>query len=184
MLGIGTALAGMGLSFVKDLIMDNGEDLVKEGIKKVTGIDLNKKEPRELTPKEIALIKDSELKLKELDFKELQLELESKKEDNRHEEAKRNKAHETYQVKSEMSDTIAKQIIDRNLPIIALLVIVNVGLVYYMQDHASLIAIASNIIGVAIGNLFNERQAIVNFFFGSSLGSKDKSKLLEEKKNI
>ena len=102
------------------------------------------------------------------------LALEDKKEDNRHDEANRNKAHETYQVKSSMADTIAQQIISRNLPIIGLLVVINVALVYFLQDKASLIAIASNIIGVAIGNLFNERQAIVNFFFGSSLSSKDK----------
>ena len=121
MLGIGTALVGFGLNFVKDLIMDNGEDLVKEGIKKVTGIDLSKKAPKDLTPQEIALIKGAEVKIKELNFKELQLELEEQKEANRHEEANRNKAHETYQAKSEMADTIAKRIIERNLPYIAIM---------------------------------------------------------------
>lgn len=176
MVGIGATLVGMGISFVKDLIMDNGEDLVKEGIKKVTGIDLDKKKAKDLTPQEVAAIKDAEFKIKELDFKELELELESKREENRHEEAKYNKAHETYQNKSDMADGIATQIINRNLPIIAILVITNVALVYFMQENAALIAIASNIIGVAIGNLFNERQAIVNFFFGSSIGSKEKDK--------
>lgn len=175
MLGIGTALASLGIGYVKDLIMDNGEDLVKEGIKKVTGIDLATKKPQELTADEIQVIKDAEFRVLELDFKELQLELESKKEDNRHTEAKYNKAHETYQSKSDMANDIATQIINRNLPIIALLVVINVALVYLMKDNSALIAIASNIIGVAIGNLFNERQAIVNFFFGSSIGSKDKS---------
>jgi len=176
MIGIGAALVSMGLGFVKDLIMDNGEDLVKEGIKKVTGIDLSKKKPKDLTPEEVNKINTYKLEIQNLDFKKLQLEFESVKEENRHDEANRSKAHETYQVNHGMADSVAKQIIDRNLPIIGLLVIVNVSLVYFMSDKPSLIAIASNIIGVAIANLFNERQAIVNFFFGSSIGSKIKDK--------
>jgi len=144
MIGIGTALVSMGIGFVKDLIMDNGEDLVKEGIKKVTGIDLNKKKPADLTPEEVKKINEYKLEIQKLDFKKLQLALDKEKESNRHEEAKYNKAHETYQDKNEMADGIAKQIIDRNLPIIAVLVIVNILLVYFMKDEATLIAIASN----------------------------------------
>lgn len=99
---------------------------------------------------------------------------------NAHIEKLRQQAHETYRENSSMADQIAKQIITRNLLIIGLLVAMNIALVYYMQDHANLIAIASNIIGVAIGNLFNERQAIVNFFFGSSIGSKQKDDILTQ----
>ena len=88
-------------------------------------------------------------------------------------------AHETYRIKSDKQDRIAEQIISFNLPVIAVLVLVNIGLVYYMKENASLIAIASNIIGVAIGNLFNERQSIINFFFGSSMGSKEKQDKLD-----
>ena len=73
MLGIGTALAGIGVEFVKDLIMDNGEDLVKEGIKKVTGIDLNKKEVKDLTPEEIVKIKESELAIRNIDYEIIKL---------------------------------------------------------------------------------------------------------------
>ena len=163
-------LAGLGIDFIKDLITDNGETLVKEGIKKVTGIDLDKK--KEITPQDASKIKEYELQLKALDFEALKLELEGIKEVNRNDETNRALSHNTYQIKHEMADVIAKQIIDRNLPIIAILVAINVSLVYFLKDNASLIAIASNIIGLAIGNLFNERQAIVNFFFGSSIGSK------------
>lgn len=179
MVGIAATLAGFGLNFVKDLIMDNGEDLVKEGIKKVTGIDLNKKQAADLTAAEVEKINAYKLDLEKLDFEKLKLEMDKEKEANRHEEAKFNKSHETYQNKSDMADGIASQIINRNLPIIAILVIINVALVYFMKENPSLIAIASNIIGVAIGNLFNERQAIVNFFFGSSIGSKEKDKLIK-----
>jgi hypothetical protein len=183
MLGIGTALVGMGIGFVKDLIMDNGEDLVKEGIKKVTGIDLTKKKVQDLTPQEVEKINSFKLEIQKLDFEKLKLEFEKEKEDNRHDEANRNKAHETYQNKSKMADEIANQIIKRNLPIIAILVIVNLTLIYFMKEEAGLLAIASNIIGITIGNLFAERQAIVNFFFGSSIGSKDKDKHIVKAKD-
>lgn len=77
MVGIGTALVSMGIDFVKDLIEDNGEDLVKEGIKKVTGIDLNKKHPKDLTPEEIEKINSFKLEIEKLDFKKLQLQYEN-----------------------------------------------------------------------------------------------------------
>lgn len=182
MFGIGTALASIGISFVKDLISDHGEQLVTKGIEKVTGIDLSKKEVKELTNEEIVALKEAEYRLKSLDFEKLKLELEDKKEDNRHEETKYTTAHTTYVTKSDMADNIAKQIIDRNLPLIGILVVINVALVYFLQDRANLIAIASNIIGIAIGNLFSERQAIVNFFFGSSIGSKEKDNHIKELK--
>jgi hypothetical protein len=126
---------------------------------------------------------DAVVKLKELEFNAKALENEHLRkqveEADRHEEAKRNMAHETYRIKSDKQDRIAEQIISFNLPVIAVLVLVNIGLVYYMKENASLIAIASNIIGVAIGNLFNERQSIINFFFGSSMGSKEKQDKLD-----
>lgn len=173
-------LIGLGISFLTDLISKHGEKLVTAGVEKVTGIDLNKEE---LTSEDKQKIIDAEFKLKELDFKKLELEFETKKEENKHEEFKYGKAHDTYIIKNDMADGIASQIISRNLPLIGLLVTVNVLLVYFLQDNASLIAIASNIIGVAIGNLFNERQAIINFFFGSSIGSKEKDNEISKIKN-
>lgn len=180
MLGMAAALASVGIDFVKDLITDNGEDLVIEGIKKVTGIDLNKKKHEQLSKEDIALINAHKLEIEKLDFQKLRLELDKQRESNRHEETKYSQAHQTYQGKSNMADVIAKQIVERNLPIIGLLVLINVLLVYFLQENATLIAIASNIIGIAVGNLFAERQAIVNFFFGSSIGSKEKDNLLKQ----
>ena len=124
-----------------------------------------------------ALLKIKELEYKEQDSLRAQVLALAKLEQEKYD-----KAHETYQTKSGMADGIAKQIIQRNLPIIALLVVVNVLLVYFMKDEATLIAIASNIIGITIGNLFAERQAIVNFFFGSSIGSKQKSEQIKSMK--
>ena len=114
------------------------------------------------------------LKLKELEANQ-KVELERiMLEYQRLENEKYMKAHDTYQTNNAMADKIAEQIIKNNLPVIGVLVILNVAIVHFFEKPA-LIAIASNVIGVAIGHLFNERQAIVNFFFGSSLGSKNKS---------
>jgi len=72
-------LAGMGIDFVKDLIQNNGEDLVKEGIKKVTGIDLNK--IKKLTPEDATKINAFKLDLEKLNFEELKLEIEARQKD-------------------------------------------------------------------------------------------------------
>lgn len=158
------------IPFIGKLIDDYGEKLVVTGIEKLTGVDLSKKE---LTDEDKQKVLDNEFRILELDFNQF-------KEINRHEEAKYTKAHDTYVAKNDMADVIAKQIISRNLPLIGVLVTINIAVVYFLQENASLIAIASNIIGISIGNLFSERQAIVNFFFGSSIGSKDKTEKLNQ----
>ena len=124
---------------------------------------------------------DALLKIKELEQKEHQQLRQQILELAKLESSKYKQAHETYQTKNSMADKVALQIISRNLPLIGLLVIMNVSIVYLFKDNATLIAIASNVIGVAIGNLFSERQAVVNFFMGSSLGSKEKSLQLNGK---
>lgn len=125
------------------------------------------------------------LKLKELEQNH-KVELERiALEYQRLENEKYTKAHDTYKHENAMADRIAEQVIRYNLPVVGILVIINVLVLHYFKDDATLIAIASNVIGVAMGHLFNERQAIVNFFFGSSLGSKKKSdQLAEQSKNM
>lgn len=170
-----TTLTALGIGFLKDLVFDHGETLVKKGIKKVTGVDLDEKEP---SSEDIEKIKAWERMIKELDFKKLELEVLREKETNRHTETIRGQSHESYRTNNQQADKIANLVIKWNLPIIFTLVLINVLIVYYMKDNAPLIAIASQIIGIAIGNLFAERQAIVNFFFGSSMGSKEKDEKL------
>jgi len=128
-------------------------------------------------PDAVVKLKELEYNAKDLENQHLRKQVE---EANRTEEAKRGMAHETYRLKSDKQDRISEQIIRFNLPVIAVLVLVNILIVYYIQDNATLIAIVSNIIGIATANLFTERQAIINFFFGSSMGSKDKQEKLEE----
>jgi hypothetical protein len=78
-----------------------------------------------------------------------------------------------------MADEIADKIIKFNLPVIIFLVLANVAAVMLLEGKGEVIAIVSNFIGIAIGNLFTERQSVVNFFFGSSRGSKDKQEKLD-----
>ena len=170
---LGAILASAGITIFENIIKDNGDALVKKGIEKVTGIQLDDK--KELTKEEIQLIKDNDFKILSLDFEKLKLEL-------LNDEKNREVAHQTYRTEHTMSDKIASQVISKNLFIIALLVFANIATLYYFKEDATLIAIVSNIIGIAIGNLFAERQAIINFFFGSSIGSKAKDKLISEGK--
>lgn len=167
-------LAGFGLNFIKDLITDNGEDLVKEGIKKVTGIDLNKK--KELTPEEVAVIRDAELKLKELNYKEL---LES----NRHEEH-----YEDLEVSDKqnargadhlfvMQAEIGKTIFLQTSMLIPSLILIDVLLSVYTKDlgiDGAIHGAISTLIGIALNNAYRERQSLIEFLFGSSVGSKMK----------
>lgn len=124
-------------------------------------------------PEAVVKLKELEVQAKDLELQHLRKQNE---ELNRHEEARQLIAHETYRIKSTMQDTIATKIINNNLPFIVLLVIINIGVVYFLRDkeYSVLVAAVSNIIGITIGNLFTERQSVVNFFFGSSIGSKDK----------
>lgn len=161
-------LISAGINLIGDLIK-GGSKKAKELIEEKTGIDLDTKES--LSKEEIAKLKEFEA-AHELEL--LRLKYQEAKEDNRSRETFYKEAHKTYREKNQQADEISSHIIRYNLPIIAILVIVNVLIVYYMQENATLIAIVSNIIGVAIANLFSERNTIVNFFFGSSIGSKEK----------
>lgn len=163
-------LAEKGLNLLSDAI-DKGSDKAIEYVSEKTGIDLTNKP--ELSTEDIRVLKELEMSNKiELE----RLAFENKKEDNRTKEVLYTTAHDTYREKSETADLIANQIIMYNLPVIFLLLVMNVALLHFLKDDSTLIAIASNVIGVAIGMLFNERSTIINFFFGSSIGSKEKDK--------
>lgn len=79
---IGTLLAGAGIKLFDKLIDNHGEDLVSKGIEKVTGIKLEGK--TKLSPQEVQLINESELRIKELDFKKLSKILEDVADSRKH----------------------------------------------------------------------------------------------------
>jgi len=89
-------------------------------------------------------------------------------------EQSRQRASEQYKTSHKMADKIAWRIMVWNLPIIALMTVVNLLAAYFMSELGALLAVVSNLIGVFIGALITERQQVTSFHFGSSLGSKTK----------
>lgn len=75
-----------------------------------------------------------------------------------------------------MADYVAKKIIDFNLLYVAILVLVNVGVIVHVENPTISLAVG-NIIGASISYLWQERQSVVCFFMGSSMGSKDKDRV-------
>lgn len=71
-----------------------------------------------------------------------------------------------------MADGIAKKIIDWNLWILLVLVGIQVMVIMFVDGQVA--AVVTGVVGTITGALINERNTVVNFFFGSSQGSKDK----------
>lgn len=80
-------------------------------------------------------------------------------------------AQDVYKAKNEQADKIANSIFTWNLPIIVLLVGVNLAAIKYISD-AAMLAVVTNITGMAIKTAWDERSTVLNFFFGSSMGSR------------
>jgi hypothetical protein len=84
-------------------------------------------------------------------------------------------AREMYEnTDHKQADKIADKIINWNLIIILALVIIQVLVIMYVDGQVA--AVITGVVGTVIGALINERNTVVNFFFGSSQGSKDKDK--------
>jgi hypothetical protein len=83
-----------------------------------------------------------------------------------------------YSQSKDITDSLANKIMNRNLPFILALVIINILCVRYLDS--ALLAIVSNVIGMVMQKLFEERSAVTNFFFGSSKGSKEKEFFLKK----
>lgn len=80
---------------------------------------------------------------------------------------------------NDTANFIAKRVINYNLWVVILAVNIEILTVIYMDDK-TLIAIVSSAVGAFTTALLQERQQIINFFFGSSLGSKKKTDTLNK----
>jgi hypothetical protein len=89
--------------------------------------------------------------------------------------ADRASARQMYKVENVMADQIAKRVISWNLWVVFLAIAVEIIAVIYIDDKV-LIAVISGAIGSFTTALLQERQQVINFFFGSSQGSKDKDR--------
>jgi len=75
-----------------------------------------------------------------------------------------------------IADGIANNIVKWNLWIMLFLVVIQVLVILFVEGPVA--AVVTGIVGTLTGALINERNTVINFFFGSSQGSKDKSKRL------
>jgi hypothetical protein len=74
----------------------------------------------------------------------------------------------------EQADKIADGIMTFNLPYIFFLLVANVLAMFYLKEYSAILAIVSNLLGMTIKSLFDERNTVTGFYFGSSMGSKNK----------
>ena len=89
-------------------------------------------------------------------------------------------ARNMYLAKSTQANKIANNIMRFNLPAIVSLIAANGLVIYYIENPAVAVAIG-NVIGASISVMWQERQQVVGFFFGSSIGSQEKTELMVNK---
>ena len=157
-----STLAGVGISFISDLIKDNGEDLVKEGIKKVTGIDLTKK--KELTAEEIKAIRLAEVELRNLDFKQLELEMENT-----------NSARDMQKTALNQEDTFSKRFVYYYAIVMTVFTFSYIIAITFVPIPESSVRFADTVLGFLLGVGL---ASIINYFYGSSSGSKSKTEAM------
>ena len=161
-------LADKGLDLLSGAI-EGGADKAIELVKDKTGIDLNTK--KELSSEDISKLNELQLTHKE---KLEELKLRNKIEDNRHEEHYENlKVGDVHL--HEMQTITAGKIYDQTMFIIPILLVADTVLVLgadWLKLDAAVVVGVSNLIGIALNNAYRERQSILEFLFGSSVGSK------------
>lgn len=86
----------------------------------------------------------------------------------------RENARNMYSKHNEQADRVAERVMRFNIWFVLVMVGMNIAVVHFMREHTELVAIASNIIGIAMRDLLAERHSVTAFYFGSSLGSKNK----------
>jgi hypothetical protein len=108
----------------------------------------------------------NELKMRQMEFeKEMYaLEVEDRK-----------SARDMYvNAEHSQANKIADNVMRFNLIVICAMVCIQVLVIMYIDGQIA--AVITGIVGTITGALINERNTVVNFFFGSSQGSKDKDK--------
>lgn len=84
-------------------------------------------------------------------------------------------ARDMYSSSHEQADKIADNVIKYNLFIVLFMVLVQCIVIMYVDGKVA--AVITGIVGTVTGALIQERNTVINFFFGSSKGSKDKDKI-------
>lgn len=177
-----TMLANKGMSLLSSAL-EAGEDKAVDFIEQKTGIRLS--EPgveKRLGAEELAKLKIAE---SEHAIELMKISLANKQEDNRHDEKyeelsvddKQNARGSNHLY--ELQTDIGKRIFVQTSIIIPLLIMINVLLISYAADlklGEAMISMVSTLIGIAINNAYRERQSMIEFLYGASVGKKDQGK--------
>lgn len=110
----------------------------------------------------------------EYQFKFQQALLEDKWVQERIDLANVQSARDMYAKNSAGADRIADNVTKYNLPLALILFSLNILAMYFLKTHSEILIALGNLTGFMLNSLLKERQDIINFHFGSSLGSKIK----------
>jgi len=157
-------LAEAGMSLISAFI-DKGKDEAIKYIKEKTGIDLSQK--KELTPEEVQKLKEFEIKNKELILQKLQMYLED-----------RQSAREMQITALKQEDWFAKNFINLFASFWSIAVIIYIYFVTFTTFPEANQRFADTILGFLMGTII---ASIIGFYYGSSIGSKEKTEILKAK---
>ena len=176
-----TMLAEKGMSLLSKAI-NSGSDKAIEFIEEKTGLKLTEPDVKKMSSEDISKLKQVEI---DYELELMRLALADKVEYNRHEEV-----YVTAEVSDkqsarsnnhlyEMQSEIGKKVFLQTSILIPLLIMINVLLISYAADlklGEAMISMVSTLIGIALNNAYRERQSMLEFLYGSSVGSKMKDK--------
>jgi len=155
----------IGIDFVDNLISEIGLPLVKKGIKAVTGIDL---ESKELTAEDKQKIVDSQIEIMKIDFEKLKLEFDNT-----------NSARDMQKVALQQDDTFSKRYVYYLATFWSFVAVGYIFLITFLTIPEANIRFADTTLGFLLGTIV---ATIINYFFGSSKSSSDKTQLLKDNK--
>jgi len=159
-------LADAGMSLLSSFI-DKGKDEAVKIIKDKTGIDLSQK--KELTPEDLQKLKEFEIKNKELILQKLQMYL-ADKQDARNRDIVLSTNEKTPLIKKIYPE------------ILATIVVIATFVMFYLSVSVNLEAPKKEVVMLLLGTLNTALGMVLSFYFGSSMGSKNKDEVLARMK--
>ena len=162
MLPIVGMLANAGMGLLSSFI-DNGKDEAVKFIKDKTGIDLSQK--KELSPQDLQKLKEFEIENKQLILQKLQMYL-----------ADTQDARKTFTALNTSEQT---PLFNKLFPnILAGLTVILTFALFYMFAQGNFEGAKKDIVVYILGVLSTITTQIFAFYFGSSMGSKNKDEVL------
>lgn len=179
--GIVAMLAEKGLGLISKAV-DSGSDKAIEFIEEKTGLKLSEPDLKTISQEDVLKLKQVE---QDYELELMRLALADKVENNRHEESiisgtlgdKQNARDNNHLY--ELQSDIGKRIFMQTSILIPLLIMINVLLISYASElklGEAMISMVSTLIGIALNNAYRERQSMLEFLYGSSVGSRLKDK--------